>query len=149
MRDQMKEPKMALIEWMDLFSVGNADMDGDHQALLDILNRLYEAWASGQGAQEVGAVFDELTAYTQTHFTREEALLEAAHYDRLQVQKAEHAHLLEQLEVFRERHLAHEDLGVLTDEIVEFLRSWMINHILDEDMRYRGAVSGLQTPPTA
>lgn len=134
---------MALIEWMDIFSVGNTAMDGDHKKLLDILNRLYESWASGQGAQEVAAVFDELTAYTQTHFAREEALLEVAHYDRLQVQKAEHTHLLEQLETFRKRHLAHEDLGLLSDEIVEFLRSWMINHILDEDMRYRDVVSGI------
>jgi hemerythrin len=139
---------MALIEWMDIFSVGNTAMDGDHQKLLDILNRLYESWASGQGAQEVTAVFDELTAYTQTHFAREEALLEVAHYERLSVQKAEHAHLLEQLETFRRRHLAHEDLALLSDEIVEFLRSWMINHILDEDMRYRDAVSGVIAPPS-
>jgi hemerythrin len=64
------------------------------------------------------------------------------------VQKAEHAHLLEQLETFRRRHVAHEDLSVLSDEIVEFLRSWMINHILDEDMRYRDAVSGVIAPPS-
>lgn len=130
-----------LIEWMDMFSVGDARMDADHQRLLDILNRLYEAWADGRGQDEIAAAFTELADYTASHFSREEALLADAGYERLSVQKAEHGKLLDRLQAFRARHVDGEDLGPLTQEVVDFLRTWMIDHILQEDMRYKDAMA--------
>lgn len=132
---------MALIEWMDMFSVGNAEMDADHKGLLDLLNRIYEAWsADGTGeAIDVASVFDDLTEYTRRHFAREEALLEKIDYDRLEVQKAEHHRMIEQLDAFKARHIAGSQPAALTQEMVDFLRSWMIDHILAEDMRYKSA----------
>lgn len=134
---------MALIEWMDMFSVGNAEMDADHKGLLDLLNRIYEAWSpDGAGDPvDVATVFDELTDYTRRHFVREEALLEKIGYDRLEVQKAEHHRMIEQLEAFRARHIAGTQPAALTQEMVDFLRTWMIDHILAEDMRYKPSFS--------
>lgn len=130
-----------LIEWMDMFSVGDDRLDADHQRLLDILNRLYEAWANGHGQDVIAAAFTELADYTARHFSHEERLLEEIGYDRLDVQKREHARLLEQLQAFRARHVDGDDLGPLTQEVVDFLRSWMIDHILQEDMRYKEVVT--------
>lgn len=132
---------MALIEWMDMFSVGDPAMDNDHKALIALLNRLYEVWANGEALADIEAVFDELTEYTISHFTREEVVLGSLHYERLSIQAAEHARLLGQLDTFKDKYLSGEAPSDLSQNIVDFLRSWVINHILEEDMQYRETLS--------
>ncbi|EKV30465.1 hemerythrin-like protein [Caenispirillum salinarum AK4] len=74
--------------------------------------------------------------YTDYHFQREERLLEEMAYPALDKQREEHAALRARVQDFRARHLA-EPNPVLTVEIEDFLKTWMMSHILEEDMRYK------------
>lgn len=133
---------MALIEWDSSFSVGSSRMDADHQRLIDLLNRLYDAWHGGEGIDELGWLFDELLAYADTHFAAEEMALKSKAYPRLEKQQADHIRLRDSVVAFRDRHLAGETPDALTTEMTAFLKAWLLEHILGEDMQYRSYFKG-------
>lgn len=133
---------MSLIEWDPAFSVGSVRMDADHQKLITLLNRLYDAWHGGESIHELGWLFDELMAYAETHFAAEEMALKSRNYPRLDKQQADHARLRLSVAAFRERHLAGEQPDMLTEEMTAFLKAWLLEHILGEDMLYRTYFKG-------
>ena len=133
---------MALIEWDASFSVGSARMDADHQRLVALLNCLYDAWQKGEGVDELGWLFDELLAYADTHFAAEEMALKAKGYARLEKQQTDHLRLKASVIDFRNRHLGGDEPAALTEEMTKFLKSWLLEHILGEDMLYKGCFEG-------
>lgn len=133
---------MSLIEWDPSFSVGSARMDTDHQRLVSLLNCLYDAWHGGEGVDELGWLFDELLAYADTHFAAEEMALKAKGYPRLEKQQADHLRLKASVIDFRNRHLGGDEPAVLTEEMTVFLKGWLLEHILGEDMLYRSLFEG-------
>ena len=133
---------MSLIEWDPSFSVGSARMDADHQRLVALLNRLYDAWHGGEDSVELGWLFDELLAYADTHFAAEEMALKAKGYERLEKQKADHVRLKDSVTQFRDRHLSGDTPAALTEEMTVFLKGWLLEHILGEDMLYKDCFKG-------
>lgn len=127
---------MPLIDWKESFSVGHPDLDADHRNLVDLINTLHEAWRTGEDRDVLHGIFGELLMYTDYHFRREEEMLTARRYDRLDDQTREHGRLRDSVQAFRTRHLT-DRTPVLTTEVEDFLKSWMMSHILEEDMRYR------------
>lgn len=133
---------MPFIQWTPSFSVGNAVLDADHRKLIDILNQIYDAWSANTSPRELGRLFDELMDYTDGHFSREEAKLSARDYADLDRHHAAHERLRELVHAFRSRHLAGQQADTLTEEMAKFLKSWLLNHILEEDMKYRSLFTG-------
>ncbi|MBC7950400.1 MAG: hemerythrin family protein [Rhodospirillaceae bacterium] len=133
---------MPFIEWTPEFSVGQKVLDADHRKLIDILNQIYDAWQEHSSTLELGRLFDELMDYTDNHFTREESKLSAHDYDDLTRHHAAHERLRELVMAFRSRHLAGQQADKLTEEMAKFLKSWLLDHILEEDMKYRKLFTG-------
>ncbi|OAN53928.1 hemerythrin [Paramagnetospirillum marisnigri] len=133
---------MSLIEWDSSFSVGSERMDADHKKLLSLLNRLYDAWHGGEDIDELGWLFDELVAYADTHFAAEEMALKSRNYPRLEKQQADHIRLKASVLDFRNRYLSGDQPAHLTEEMTGFLKSWLLEHILGEDMLYKDCLKG-------
>lgn len=134
---------MPFIEWDPSFSVGSLGLDNDHRQLVAILNRIYDAWEShNPDAAELNRLFDELLDYTDGHFLREEGKLSARGYDDLDNHHAAHERLREMVMAFRSRHLAGTQPEMMTAEMAKFLKSWLLDHILGEDMKYRPLFKG-------
>lgn len=133
---------MALIEWDPSFSVGSARMDADHKRLLDLLNRLYDAWHGGEDAAELAWLLDELIAYADTHFAAEELALKSRDYPRLEKQQTDHIRLKASVIDFRNRYLGGDQPAGLTEEMTQFLKAWLLEHILGEDMLYKDYFKG-------
>ena len=51
---------MAFFEWDDSFSVGVAELNRQHQRLIDLINELYEAMQQGQGRNTLTSAVNEL-----------------------------------------------------------------------------------------
>lgn len=133
---------MPFIQWDPSFSVGHAVLDADHRKLIDILNQIYDAWQENSCSLELGRLFDELLDYTDGHFSREESKLSARDYANLDHHHAAHERLRELVMAFRSRHLAGQQADRLTEEMAKFLKSWLLDHILEEDMQYRSLFTG-------
>ena len=133
---------MPFIQWSPSFSVGNAMLDADHRKLIDILNQIYDAWTEHSTSLELERLFDELMDYTDHHFSREESKLSSRDYEDLDKHHAAHERLRELVHAFRSRHLAGQRADVLTEDMAKFLKSWLLDHILEEDMKYRPLFTG-------
>lgn len=133
---------MPFIQWTPSFSVGNPVLDADHRKLIDILNQIYDAWQTHSSSLELGRLFDELMDYTDHHFSREESKLAGRDYPELARHHAAHERLRELVHAFRSRHLAGHKADALTEEMAKFLKSWLLDHILEEDMKYRHLFTG-------
>jgi hemerythrin len=125
---------MALITWSDAYSIKVAAMDEQHKKLLNIMNELHEYQKQGKSKEIIEKTLKGLVDYTRTHFGAEERFLQQNKYPKLAEHQAIHKNLLGQVEKYMERYKAGE--GVIAAELNNFLKDWLIKHILNIDMEY-------------
>jgi len=122
-----------LIEWTDDLAIGHAEIDRDHQNLVDILNRLHDAMQEGQGRQILSQIINDLAKYAHEHFSREETLMRESGFHEFERHKKRHAELLQQLNEIAVKH-GNGSFSV-TMETMNFLREWLRVHIQREDAK--------------
>ncbi|MBF0162142.1 MAG: hemerythrin family protein [Magnetococcales bacterium] len=128
----MRTPSIIL--WKPGLSIGVTDLDNDHKMLIKMINRLFGAVLSLDPARVVRAVLDELLAYVQVHFDREETHMRCHNYPDYVTHQKAHQHLLERVERFRRNY--EEGLTMnLREEIEVTLRDWLVMHIQEQDKR--------------
>lgn len=137
---------MALITWQESYSVGVEMIDTDHQLLVSLINQLDDAIREGGGRDTVGSVLNVLLEYTETHFGREELLMEKGGYPELAPHKREHVKLTDQVRVIADRFNGGDDSS-LDAEVLEFLKNWLTGHILGVDRKYAPFVKDLTLTP--
>lgn len=116
-------------------SVGVGVLDRDHKVLVGCLNDFIDACENDEGIFVTDPIFAVLLDYTDTHFGREEKIMEACGYADLEAHKELHKKLRHKILEKREQFLLNPS-GKLEDEIKEFLQSWLKIHILGCDMDY-------------
>lgn len=122
-----------LINWSRTYSVGVTQMDSEHQRLIDIINNLYAAMRAGRSKDAIGSILDELIDYTKTHFAHEEKLMREVGYDGFDEQKRLHEALVSQAMEIQQKFRNGTALG---QEVMTFLKGWLINHIQGTDKKY-------------
>ncbi len=125
---------MALIKWRDSYSVGVDKFDQEHMLLVELINEMFIIVRDKGDVATLTDAVEKLVDYTRVHFSDEEEALEKVNYPKLEEHKEIHTNLLEQVVEFQEQ-IAAEGKDLRTD-LYKFLRDWLINHILDEDMQY-------------
>lgn len=130
----MKEKAMSLIQWNATLSVGVQSLDKEHQQLVELVNRMHEAMQTGQGKNVVGEILEKLIHYTQTHFKHEEELMTKTAYPQASVHTLHHTQLTKKVVEFREQFLSGK--VTLSMEVMNFLKSWLQDHILKMDKGY-------------
>jgi len=132
---------MSLIIWTKNFSVGNPALDSDHKILMSLINHIHDAKKAGEDETAVASLLETLMDYAQQHFSREEGLMKKNNYPDLDRHREEHKMLTDQLsDLLADYHKtgSHET----SDEIIEILRFWLVEHILEVDMDYKPFMSG-------
>jgi hemerythrin-like metal-binding protein len=126
---------MAFLNWGPHLSVGVAAFDQEHQGLVAIINELHDKMQSGQGKDVLGGLLKRLIDYTITHFEHEESALKQHGYPLLREHQAQHQALKTRVTEFHNR-LSIGYNGLITVEMLRFLRSWLEQHIRQEDRAY-------------
>jgi hemerythrin len=125
---------MALMSWMDSYSVSVPQFDSQHKQLFALINRLHDAMAKGHANDVMAKTLDELILYTKSHFQAEEKLLESKGYPDLAAHKAQHEKFTSQVVQFQEDFISGK--LTVTIQLMNFLRDWLIHHILETDKQY-------------
>jgi hemerythrin len=126
---------MTIITWSNQFSVGIDSIDRQHQKLIQLINQLNREMANGDANIAVSEILNQLTDYTEYHFQFEEAMLEEFNYPSEQQHKDSHRALITQLEGLK-LNFESDISGAIALEIMQFLQSWLTEHILKSDMAY-------------
>ncbi|MBN2738732.1 MAG: hemerythrin family protein [Spirochaetales bacterium] len=125
---------MSLITWSESYSVGVKLFDEQHQKLIEIINRLYEAMKIGQGKTVIGEILKELSEYTIYHFQAEEEKFDLFSYPGKDSHKEEHQILIDKVKKLQEEHQAEKLL--VSINTMKLLNDWIINHINGSDKKY-------------
>ncbi len=125
---------MALIEWRDVCSVSVKDLDDQHRLLFALINDYHEAVSRNMTAESTRSLLKGLAQCARTHFNDEEKLMLQHYYPGYGVQKAWHESFAAMIDDYVRR--ADEGQPTPPSEIIDFLRHWMIKHILAEDRLY-------------
>ena len=130
---------MPLMHWSPNLSVGIEFMDSEHQQLMGAINELHEQLSSGQQDRLV-ATLDDLLRQTREHFEHEESTMRDNAYRHFEQHKRLHDALLEELEEFRDR-TGKQNMHPGT-ELSDFLKDWLLEHILESDKHLGGFLEG-------
>ncbi|MQX36549.1 bacteriohemerythrin [Roseospira navarrensis] len=130
---------MAYLNWTSDLETGIEVVDRDHKMLVDLLNQAHDCMGAEEEPATLGSVLNALIDYTAFHFAREERLMQAANYRDVDAHRDMHAALTTRVREIRTRY-ASEPTTVSAREVMEFLRRWLIDHILKQDFRYRADV---------
>ena len=130
----MPAASTVLFRWDATYSVNIAIVDTQHKNLVSMVNELHQAMGEGSGKDKLGPILSDLVKYTQAHFATEERLMQSHGYPDFLAHKAEHDCLTRTVMDFQRRFLSNE-VG-LTLEVMEFLRDWLVKHILGSDKKY-------------
>lgn len=124
-----------MIEWNDSYSVGFDTFDEDHKKLFGMLNTLESNLLDPTTKDSaLISVINDLIAYAEFHFGKEEDVMARFDYPDLEKHKKEH-------DAFKEDVNSYTSLAAFgnlppADKVMDFLRNWLLNHILKTDMEY-------------
>ena len=123
---------MTLMSWRKDYEVGVPQIDAEHFRLFELINEFHEIYLRGDGRKEIPKILNQLVAYAQTHFQHEETLMSENGYPHLDKQREQHSHLVTSIFDINERFAA--DQAKASIETLHFVKSWLQEHILQEDM---------------
>ena len=125
---------MPFMDWSENLSVNIKEIDEQHKKLLAMINELHEAMKSGRGKEVTEKTLGGLIQYVGTHFATEERMFEKYGYPGLLAHKGEHTKLTKQAtDIFQQ---FQQGKPVVNVELMNFLKSWLQDHILGTDKKY-------------
>lgn len=119
--------------WQDNYSTGIEKIDEHHKQLVELISRLEKALVEGQVVKEMGQVIKALVDYTKYHFREEEQLMQRWHFSELPVHKKKHKDLVDEIVQMLLKIRQGKHLDAI--ELLEFLKRWLVDHILKEDSK--------------
>jgi hemerythrin len=125
---------MPAVVWNNDLCVGIEQVDNEHQNLVCVLNQLDDAMKKGKGTRVMSEILIQLVQYTKVHFENEEKLMADVEYPKLERHKSQHRQLIEKVEAFYQKFNSQGKR--ITKEMMDFLKYWLSNHILVDDMAF-------------
>lgn len=136
-----ESPEIAPATPSNLPVTGFDSIDRDHLCFLGLLEHLHEAVQEGKGDRELPDFLDAVAVYARHHFRREEMLMELVDYPDRQNHMQSHEALLQDLTQLRAR-LDRGEEG-LSEETLQFFRTWLEQHIGHQDLALVPYLQGL------
>jgi hemerythrin-like metal-binding protein len=133
--------KHAVFVWDSSFSVGIAEIDRQHKALMDMANELQFELDRKCSIKTVRRILKGLIDYTATHFSYEEQLMDQTDYSDVAHHKELHKRLVSDVLRYNDR-VQNGDEKVLS-ELMSFIKTWLIDHIQKTDKKLGGHLQNM------
>ena len=129
-----------MVEWEDKFSVGISEIDDEHRGLIGILNKAVIANGHDDNTVETLELLGDIIEYSRKHFSTEEAYMLKFKFPEYQLHKKEHLDFTDM--TIRNYHDFISGDYQIANEILEYLKQWLVNHILVTDKKYIDCFKG-------
>lgn len=113
-------------------------IDAQHRILVDLINRLNDTTGDQELSETAASLLHNLRQYTVYHFAAEETLMVRGGYEKTEEHRKLHQGFVEELEGFTIDTLT--GVPELGQGMLEFLRSWLTEHILGDDMSFAATI---------
>ena len=131
---ERSQSQAELLSWSESLSVQVELIDDQHKKLVGLINQLFRAVGSGSPQAQIEAVLAELIKYTAYHFQTEEDLFDRFGYPEKEAHKQIHAQLVAQAVDYQQKFKQGD--GSVAMSLLQFLKDWLVNHIMKTDKRY-------------
>jgi len=143
----------SLIVWHTIFSVNSEIIDTQHKMLIDLINQLYDAIKHQTNTSTIEDIFNNevsdqtnnntiedmlncLIDYTIIHFSFEENLMKKHNFPERETVEHKKAHeKFTQFILAEQKKLKSSDDTVIGEEVLDFLKDWLLNHIMKVDRK--------------
>jgi len=123
---------MAEFTWSAKYSIGNAQIDAEHQRLIELANDVATFASSEEKLARIKEAIVALYDYVKIHFQHEEEYMLQLGYP----QYAEHQKLHEGIIAEMNGIMKHSgNLDALVYKFKRLMHTWVLEHILTEDSR--------------
>jgi len=120
------------ISWDESLTVDVTEIDEDHQKLVELYNLLSHSIEEGASAEYIAVVLEEMISFTVWHFRHEERLMVLYNYPDLAAHRTEHNDLIDSAQEVQQKF---QQKKMLTEADIDYLETWLTEHILGHDMR--------------
>ncbi len=129
----MEKPMYTKIVWEASYATNHPKIDKQHQGLFKLIDDIPDYL----DAEMINECIMKLYDYTGIHFSDEERIMQSIGYPDLKNHQKLHYDLVSKLGDF-----GHHGIIDLTSllEFKEFTKNWLVEHILQEDMKYKDFV---------
>lgn len=125
------------VEWNSEYDLGHDELDTQHQDLIILINKLYEAVTTGTDQADFSAQLRTLKNQVKSHFDFEEQLMHEHHYPFATDHFAQHNSYKKFLDkLSREIEAEQGDSWYLGFRIKLFLADWLLNHSHRDDQHF-------------
>ena len=126
---------MEKINWDQNLSVGVAEIDRQHKQLVNILNQLLILDGISVDSETISDTLTKMTEYADYHFNSEEHYMQEYGYPEYETHRKEHIEFMRKTAQFSLATMEYEK--TIPADMLEYLKTWLIEHILKSDMAYK------------
>jgi len=136
--DCRKGDIMGRVAWCEDYSVGDEEIDLQHQDLFALIDRLDD---SSLDVASMSVAFEKLDHYVNVHFHDEEELLKEVGYDDLDAHLRQHDEFRDWLNTAKASFKSETADNIAVGHNLQiFLKDWLLNHIIKTDQAYKSWV---------
>jgi len=123
---------MGEFAWSAKYSVGNAQIDAEHQGLIELANDIATFASNGEKIARIRKDVIALCDHMRIHFQHEEEYMLQLGYPQYEEHKKLHEGILAAMNSI----MKHSDsLDTLVYKLKRLMQAWVRGHILPEDSR--------------
>ncbi len=120
--------------WTHEMSVDNVALDDDHKAFFELAKIIVDIDVTAKSTVLESCLI-MLEEYVAGHFLREEKALKAVNYPHLEMHVQKHTTFKNHILKFIKNY--NEGIFDGLDDLPSLVTSWLVQHIMHEDMRYK------------
>ncbi|WP_417841950.1 EAL domain-containing protein [Terasakiella sp.] len=133
------------VNWKKSFSTDIVSVDNEHRDLIDLLNKATETYLNDPLSLDLGNTFDLIGAETLKHFDHEENVMRNMAYPRYETHRDKHKWLIADLSK-RKAEILSDPEGTNFDEVLRYLKYWLLRHLISEDTHLLRYLNKANTP---
>ncbi len=122
---------MAILQWSDEHSIGVPVFDDEHKQLIDLINCLNAIEGNILSTSNLAGLLDETMEYAERHTSHEETIMKEHNYPDTEAHTSEHTLMKETVTDYRSR--PETDSPKVAKEMYDFLRAWLLDHLMQCD----------------
>jgi hemerythrin-like metal-binding protein len=121
------------MKWEPGFNLGITKIDEQHKKIVELINLLSAGILNNDAQLKISSLLDEMAAYADYHFKTEEKYFKTFNFPLLEEHIKEHNAFIEKVKEFKSKYEAGQSV---TYRLMNYLRKWLTDHILDSDREY-------------
>lgn len=121
-----------LPDWDDKYSIGNHEIDAQHQKLFELAKKAYILANKNVSRADMKGIINEFFAYMKEHFSKEEEYMQSIGYPELSHHTIIHKEIVKSMaKLITETKNVNE----MKENLIVIAKSWLLEHIIQEDMK--------------